>query len=496
MRLGLYVGYSGARLALPMEMIQRADRLGYHSVWTAEAYGSDAVSPLAWIGAQTQRIHLGTAIMQMPGRTPAMTAMTAMSLDHLSGGRMLLGLGLSGPQVAEGWHGQAYGKPLVRTREYVAIVRAILARQAPVTFAGDYYQVPYAGPDATGLGKPLRSILHGRADLPIYLAAIGPKNVELAAEIADGWLPIFFAPEFYHEVFGAAVEAGFARAAEAGAPKSYETFDIAPSVAVVLGDDVDACRNMVRPTLALYVGGMGAKGKNFYFDLVSRYGFGDVAERVQTLYLAGRKEEAAAALPDALVDAVALCGPRERIAAGLERWNQAPVNTLVLMTLDPAAVELMAELVLGADVGRPDRSYSLPASSAEATTAAPDAGSTQKEAEPVTSATTEPRSASVFQHMSTRIANDPTLHERVNATYRFNITGERTGTWLVDLKNAPGAVLQGGEAEQPADCTITMEDDDFVALANGSLNAMAAFGQGKIKVQGNPMLAMKLQSLF
>ncbi|MGL4648107.1 MAG: LLM class F420-dependent oxidoreductase, partial [Caldilineaceae bacterium] len=268
MRLGLYVGYSGANLSLPIEMIQQADRLGYHSVWTAEAYGSDAVSPLAWIGAQTRQIKLGTAILQMPARTPAMTAMTAMSLDQLSSGRMLLGLGLSGPQVVEGWHGLPYGKPLVRTREYVAIVRAILGRKAPVSFEGEHYQVPYRGADATGLGKPLKSILHGRADLPIYLAAIGPKNVELAAEIADGWLPIFFAPAFYHQVFAPAVEAGFAKAA---APKSYEQFDIAPSVPVILGDDVDDCRNRVRPTLALYVGGMGARGKNFYHDLVTRY---------------------------------------------------------------------------------------------------------------------------------------------------------------------------------------------------------------------------------
>jgi hypothetical protein len=323
--------------------------------------------------------------------------------------------------------------------------------------------------------------------------------VELAAEIADGWLPIFFAPEFYHEVFGGAVEAGFARAQAAGAPKGYAEFDIAPSVPVVLGDDVDACRNMVRPTLALYVGGMGAKGKNFYHDLVSRYGFGDVADQVQALYLAGRKQEAAAALPDALVDAVALCGPRARIAAGLEKWNQAPLNTLVLMTIDPAAVDLMAELVLGTDAGRPDRSYSLPAADA-APQMAPDlasAGPEAKESVSVTSPSSELRSASVFRNMAARIEQNPALVERVNATFRFNITGEPGGSWLVDLKNAPGAVVEGnGASDTAADCTITMTDDDFVGLASGSLNPMTAFAQGKVKVQGNPMLAMKLQSLF
>jgi len=498
MRLGLYVGYSGATLSLPMELIQRADRLGYHSVWTAEAYGSDAVSPLAWIGAQTQRIKLGTAIMQMPARTPAMTAMTAMSLDQLSGGRMLLGLGLSGPQVAEGWHGQAYGKPLVRTREYVAIVRSILERQAPVTFEGEYYQIPYRGADATGLGKPLKSILHGRADLPIYLAAIGPRNVELAAEIADGWLPIFFAPEFYGEVFEPSVRAGFAHA---GGGKGYAQFDIAPSVAVVPGDDVDACRNMVRPMLALYVGGMGAKGKNFYHDLVSRYGFGDVADKVQALYLAGRKEEAAAALPDALVDAVALCGPRERIAEGLARWQAIPINTLMLMTLDPSAVGLMAELVMGPDAGRPDRTWSLPSDAAPKPAAPPASaeGATapdRPEENAMTSPPREPRSAAIFRHMATHIEQNPGMVERVNATYRFRISGDVTGTWYVDLRNAPGLVRSDDSSDGTADCTITMADDDFVALATGKLNAMAAFAQGKVKVQGNPMLAMKLQSLF
>lgn len=342
MRLGLMIGYSGAKIEVPLAMIQAADQLGYYAVWTAEAYGSDCVTPLAWIGAQTTQIHLGTAIMQMPARSPAMTAMTAMTLDQLSGGRMLLGLGLSGPQVVEGWHGQAYGKPLGKTREYVQIVRTILAREKPLVHNGEHYQIPYQGADATGLGKPLKSIIHGRADLPIYLAAIGPKNVELAAEIADGWLPIFFSPRHYAEVFQASVEAGF-RKAQNG--KNIAHFDIAPSVPVVLGDDVDRCRNMVKPFLALYVGGMGAKDKNFYYDLVCRYGYADAAAQIQNFYLQGKKMEAAAAVPDALVDDIALCGPKARIAERLTLWKQSPVTTLNLTSPTLEAVRVMAELL-------------------------------------------------------------------------------------------------------------------------------------------------------
>jgi len=343
MRLGLMVGYSGSQISLPMAMIKEADRLGYYAVWTAEAYGSDAVTPLAWIGAQTERIKLGTAILQMPARTPANTAMTAMTLDQLSGGRMLLGLGLSGPQVVEGWHGVAYGKPLGKTREYISIVRTILARQQPLVHQGEHYQVPYAGADATGLGKPLKSIIHGRADLPIYLAAIGPKNVELAAEIADGWLPVFFSPEHYDAVYKPQIEAGFAKA---GGGKGIGQFDISATVPVVVGDDVDACRAAVKPFLALYVGGMGAKGKNFYHDLACRYGFAGAADAIQEAYLAGRKGEAIVAVPDELVDAVALCGPKARIAERLELWRNSPVTTLNIADPNPLNVRVMAELML------------------------------------------------------------------------------------------------------------------------------------------------------
>lgn len=343
LRLGLNVGYSGAKIELPLEMIQEADRLGAYVVWTAESYGSDAVTPLAWMGALTSRIHLGTAIMQMPARTPANTAMTAMTLDQLSGGRFLLGLGLSGPQVVEGWHGQAYGKPLGRTREYVSIVRTIFAREAPLVHHGDFYQVPYQGTDATGLGKPLKSILHGRADMPIYLAAIGPKNVELAAEIADGWLPIFFSPRHYAETYQPQIEAGFAKA---GNGKSIATFDIAPSVPVSVGKDVNNARNMIKPFLALYIGGMGAKGKNFYHDLACRYGYAEAADQIQDLYLAGKKWEAMAAVPDDLVDDVALCGPKERIAERLELWRNSPITTLNITTFNIEGLRVMAELLL------------------------------------------------------------------------------------------------------------------------------------------------------
>jgi F420-dependent oxidoreductase-like protein len=342
MRLGLNVGYSGSAAGLPMDVVREAERLGFHSVWSAEAYGSDAVTPAAWMAAQTSRIRVGTAIMQLAGRTPTLAATTALTLDQLSGGRFLLGLGVTGPQVVEGWHGVPVGRPLARTREYVEIVRAVWRREKPLEFRGDYYQIPYAGPGATGLGKPLKSILHGRPDIPIYLAAIGPRNVELAAEIADGLLPIFFSPERLG-VFRPALEAGFARA---GGGKSLAAFDLAPSAVVVLGPDAARCRAAVKPRLALYVGGMGARGKNFYNELVTRYGYEDAARRIQDLYLAGRKEEAAAAVPDALVDEVALCGPRERIREHLAKWSGAGVTTLICATQDVEAVRAMAELVL------------------------------------------------------------------------------------------------------------------------------------------------------
>jgi F420-dependent oxidoreductase-like protein len=343
MRLGIMAGYSGAKIELPMDIIREADRLGVYAVWTAEAYGSDAVTPLAWMGAQTERIHLGTAIMQMPARTPANTAMTAMTLDQLSGGRFLLGLGLSGPQVVEGWHGVAYGKPLAKSREYVQIVRDILKREKPLVHDGEYYQIPYQGADATGLGKPLKSILHGRADMPIYLAAIGPKNVQLCAEIADGWLPIFFSPEHYDSVYKPQIEAGFAAA---GNGKSLEHFDIAPTVQVMMDDNLEVCWNALKPGLALYIGGMGAKGRNFYNDLAVRYGFEEAAATIQELYLSGDKAGAVSAIPNELVDAVALCGSTARIKDRLALWRNSPVTTLNLGLYDVDTLRTMCELVL------------------------------------------------------------------------------------------------------------------------------------------------------
>ncbi len=338
MRFGLNVGYSGARLSVDMDLVREAERLGFHSVWTAEAYGSDAVTPLAWIGGQTTRIHLGTAIMQMPARTPAMTASTATSLDHLSGGRFLLGLGVSGPQVVEGWHGQRFGKPLVKTREYVSIVRKIWAREEPVVHRGEHYQIPYAGPDATGLGKPLRSILHGR-QIPIYIAAIGPKSVEQTAEIADGWLPVWYSPYRTH-VYKGTLDAGFRRA---GGGKSLASFDIAPTVMVIQGDDAQSCLDFVKPMLALYIGGMGARGKNFYNDLACRYGFEADAKRIQDLYLDGKKGEAAAAVPNQLADEVSLVGPAARIRERLAPWRESGVTTMICGARQPEALRTLAE---------------------------------------------------------------------------------------------------------------------------------------------------------
>ncbi len=322
-----------------METVLEIERLGYDSVWSAEAYGSDAVAPAAWIAARTTRLHVGTGIMQMAGRTPAATAMTAMTLDALSGGRFRLGLGVSGPQVVEGWHGQSFGKPLQRTREYVEIVRAIFRREKPLEHHGEYYQIPYAGSDATGLGKPLKSILHGRADIPIYLAAVGPKNVALAAELADGWIPTFFSARRM-KMFREWLDEGFRRGGRPGAG-----FDVMPMVAVVVGDDLAACREPVKEKLALYVGGMGARGRNFYNDIVRRYGYEAAAKTIQDLYLAGRKAEAQAAVPDELVDEVALCGPAALIRERLVEWRSSGVTTLMVAG-DRLAARTIAELVL------------------------------------------------------------------------------------------------------------------------------------------------------
>ncbi|MBA2529518.1 MAG: LLM class F420-dependent oxidoreductase [Euzebyales bacterium] len=327
MRLGLNIGYTGASIGEVLGLVEHADRIGIDSVWAAEAYGCDAVTVLSYLAARTTRITLASGILQMPARTPANTAMTAMTLDALSGGRFLLGLGLSGPQVVEGWHGVAYGKPLARTREYVEIVRKAIAREEPLTYAGEHYRIPYDGPDATGLGKPLKSILHPlRPRIPVYLAATGPRNVRLAGEIADGWLPIFYSPE-REDAMCEHLDAGLAAAG-----RDPGGIDIAASVMVAAGDDLAACRDRLRPSFALYIGGMGAPGRNFYFDLVRRYGFGDAATAVRDHYLAGRRAQAAAAVPDELVDETALVGPLDRIIDRLRAWKASRVQTLVLGT--------------------------------------------------------------------------------------------------------------------------------------------------------------------
>ncbi len=343
MRLGISFGYQdwGAGLSDAVTLAQEADRLGFHSGWVAEAYGTDAITPATWLLAHTERLCMGTAIAQMPARSPSMTAMTATTLDLMSQGRFLLGIGASGPQVSEGWYGDPYGKPLAKTREYVSIMRAIWAREAPLEHHGDHYDIPYTGPGATGLGKPLKIIVHPRQPVPVYIASIGPKNVELTAEIADGWLPIFYSPTRAHSVWGDAVASGLAKAG-----KTAADLDVAPTVTVMVGDDVQKLRDYAKPSLALYVGGMGAKGSNFYNDLACRYGYEGVAAEIQDLYLSGKKQEAAALVPDELVDDVCLIGPKERIADRLGAWHDAGVTTIIVGTTQREALQVMAELLL------------------------------------------------------------------------------------------------------------------------------------------------------
>jgi F420-dependent oxidoreductase-like protein len=342
MRLGLNLTYMGARPALDVESVRLAERIGYDIVWAAEAWGSDAVTVLTWVAAQTETIKVGSAILQIPARTPAMAAMTSVTLNELSGGRFILGLGMSGPQVVEGWHGSPYGKPLARTREYVSIIRDIVARDNPLEHDGEHYQIPAVGSGTTGLGKPLRLITHPNYDLPIYLAAIGPRNVSLAAEIADGWIPTIFSPYRAAETFGAALESGFAASGE---PAKSDRFDIAPTVAAVVTDDLERARNELRPSLALYIGGMGAPGRNFYNDLVCRYGYETQARRIQQLYLSGEKLAAVRAVPDELIDEVSLIGSPDRIRDGIDAWRDAGVTTLNLTAMDEATLRAMPDLI-------------------------------------------------------------------------------------------------------------------------------------------------------
>ena len=341
MKLALMLGYSGAQLRLPVELVKRAEALGYYAVFTAEAYGSDATSPLAYLAGQTQRIKLGTAVMQVAGRTPAMAAMQAATIDALAGGdRFIAGFGVSGPQIVEGWYGQPWGRPNQRIRDYVTIVRKVLKREEPVTHDGPEIQLPYQGPGALGIGKPLRSILHMNARIPIWLGTGTEANVKLTAEIADGWLPLGFVPGML-PVFRPWLEEGFRRA---GGGKSLAGFEIMAGAAVIITDDVRAALRRLKDNTALYVGGMGHRNKNFHNDAMVRRGYGEAAKRIQELFLAGRKSEAAEAVPDEYLDEGALVGPRARIAERFREWQDSGATGLLISAGQPEAVELMAEL--------------------------------------------------------------------------------------------------------------------------------------------------------
>jgi F420-dependent oxidoreductase-like protein len=335
LKLGLQLGYwYAAPPEDPVGIAQEVERLGFDSVWTAEAWGSDAFTPLAWVGAHTSKLRLGTSVVQISARTPTATAMAALTLDHLSGGRAMLGLGVSSPQVVEGWYGQPFSKPLARTREYLDIIRQVLRREQPVANDGPHYPLPYTGEGSWGMGKSLRSITHPlRPDLPIFLGAEGPKNVALAAEIADGWLPLYyspFRPEIYRESLGDAKPG----------------FEITQFVMVNITDDIDAALLPVKAMLGFYIGGMGAAKRNFHVELMSRMGFEAEAHEIQKLFLEGRREEAVAAVPGEFADEISLCGPRERIAERLEAWKQTPVTSLLIANQDLDTLRTMAELLL------------------------------------------------------------------------------------------------------------------------------------------------------
>ncbi len=345
MKLGMGLGYSPAKLTIPMDDILAAEKAGFDSVWAAESYGSDAVSVAAYVLASTSKIKAGTAIMQMQARTPTMVAMTAMSLNALSGNRFLLGIGPSGPQVVEGWYGQAYGKPLTRTKEYISVIKQVIAREGPLEHDGELYQFPYKGEGSSGLGKPLKSILHSTSEVKIYTASITPAGLRCAGEVSDGVFPIWMNPDKF-EIIGQHVEEGFAKA---DGEKSYDNFDVAPFVPVAMGDK-DFCTMAMKPMFALYIGGMGAKSKNFYNDYAKRLGYEEAAETIQDLYLDGKKEEAALAVPDQLVDECALIGPPERIKERLQSWKELDktgrIGTLVLGNVNAKSIEVIANEVL------------------------------------------------------------------------------------------------------------------------------------------------------
>ena len=335
MKLGLQLGYWQAEPTPNfVELAQEAERLGYDSVWTAEAWGSDCFSPLCWIGAHTSRIKLGTSVCQLSARTPAATAMHALTIDHLSGGRMILGLGVSGPQVVEGWYGVPFGKPLARTREYVSILRKIWRREEPVSNDGPHYPLPYNGPNAWGLGKPLRSITHPlRPDIPIFLGAEGPKNVAMATEICDGWLPLYYSP-FRPEVYAESLS------------QRRPGFEVAQFITVSITDDVASGLTPIKAMLGFYIGGMGAKKRNFHKELMARMGYGEAADKIQQLFMEGKRWEAVAMVPDQFADEISLVGPRERIRERLQEWKKTPITSLLLGSRDVETLRAMAELAL------------------------------------------------------------------------------------------------------------------------------------------------------
>ncbi len=346
MKLGLIPAEFSGKYSIDMDYVRDAEGLGFDSAWTSESWGNDAVTPASWMLAQTSRINVGTAIMQMGARSPAVAAMTAMTLHDLSGGRFILGIGPSGPQVIEGWHGVPFGRPIARTREYIQIIRKILAREVPLEHDGAHYQIPYIGPDATGLGKPLKSIMHGDPALKIYTAAITPAGLRVSAELADGVFPIFMDPERF-ELLQTPLNEGFAKA---GNGKDLSNYAVCPFVAIQVGDDLDACREPIKQNMALYIGGMGARDKNFYNDYAKKLGYADAAIEIQDLFLSGKRAEAVASVPDALVDTVALVGPKERIVERLGAWKDAAakghVATLVARKPTPEAMRILAEAVL------------------------------------------------------------------------------------------------------------------------------------------------------
>ncbi len=345
MKLGLTIGYSGARMELPLERVKRAEDLGYDCVWTAEAYGSDAVTPLAYLAGQTRRIKLGTSIMQLAARTPANAAMSAATVDALAGGgRFIAGLGVSGPQIVEGWYGEPWGRPYYRLKDYVEIMRKIFRREEPVTHHGKEISLPYSGEGAAGVGKPLRSILHMNPNIPIYIGSGNAATVRLTAEICDGWLPLGLTPASVHE-YVPWLEEGFERARAKGHDKGFHNFEVVASAHVDVDTDVKAALARLKPEVALYVGGMGHRNKNFHKDMMTRRGFGDAAERIQELYLAGRKQEATDAVPDEWVDEKSLVGPPARIEERFQRWADCELlDSLYVRTKQDEAIEVMAKV--------------------------------------------------------------------------------------------------------------------------------------------------------